>query len=274
MSNYDVIGNIAIVKFRKEDKLKDKKKFAGKFLKQHKNVKTVLEKSNKFSGRLRTQTTKYLAGEKTKEALYKENNCLFRLNVDSCYFSPRLASERLEVAKMVKKGEKVLVMFGGVAPFAIVIAHLSRAAKIVSVELGKECSKYAKENVNRNKLQDKVEIIQGDVRRVLPTMKENAKKSSIFGASKTKSFQGFDRIVMARPNLRSSFLDVGFPVVKKKGIIHYYGFCEEENKEKMLEMIKDEARKARRKIKILKVKKAGEIGTRKFRLRVDLKVLG
>ncbi|MBU1989047.1 MAG: class I SAM-dependent methyltransferase family protein, partial [Nanoarchaeota archaeon] len=135
MANYDVVGNIVIVKFSWDEKLKDKKRWAEKFLKEHKQIRTILEKSEKFSRRLRTQSTKFIAGEKTKEVLYKENGCLFRFNVDTCYFSPRLSSERKELASKVRKGEKVLVMFGGVAPFAIVIGKLSRAGKIVSVEL-------------------------------------------------------------------------------------------------------------------------------------------
>jgi tRNA (guanine37-N1)-methyltransferase len=260
MANYDILGNIAIVKFRRGEKVKDKKKIAERFLKEHAAIRTVLEKSNKFSGRLRTQATKYLAGEKTKEALYKENACVFRLNVDSCYFSPRLASERLEIAKMTKKGEDVLVLFSGVAPFSIVIGKHSKAKKIVSVELGRECCKYAKDNVKRNKLQDRVEIIQGDVRKILPKLK-------------IKTREKFDRIVMARPNLKDPFLDVTFPVVKKNGIIHYYGFYPEEEKEKMIEMIQEEAKRAKKKIRILRVKKAGEIGTKKYRFRADLKML-
>lgn len=254
MANYDVLGNIAIIKFPRGENQKNKKKFAEKFLKEHASVKTVLEKSDKFKGRLRTQNTKHLAGEKTKEALYRENDCLFRFNVDTCYFSPRLNSERKEIAEKVKKGESVLVMFGGVAPFAIVLGKLTKAKKIVSVELGKDCSKYALENVKRNKLNN-VEIIQGDVRKAVPKLKEK-----------------FDRIVMARPNLKDSFLDVAFKKIEKKGIIHYYGFYPEAEKSKMLGMISEEAKKAKKKIKILKTKKAGEIGFKKFRWRVDFKV--
>jgi len=209
-----------------------------------------------MSGRLRTPKTKFISGEKTKEALYRENGCVFRLNVDSCYFSPRLASERLEIAKMVKKNENVLVMFGGVAPFAIVIAKSGKAARVASVELGRECNKYALENVKRNKLRDRIEIIQGDVRKVLPRMKER-----------------FNRIVMARPNLKDSFLDVAFPRVKKNGVIHYYGFYAEDKINEIKELINNEAKRARRKIKILRVKKAGDIGVRKYRYRADLKVL-
>ncbi len=252
----DILGNIAILKFDWDEKQSTKKKEAGKFLKEHKNVRTVVEKSEKFSGRLRTMKTKWLAGEKNLEALYKENGCEFRLNVESCYFSSRLASERKKVAEMMKKGENVLVMFGGVAPFAVVIAKLSRASRIISVELGRECSKYALQNVKRNKLEKKIEIIQGDVRRIVPKMKEK-----------------FDRIVMPRPKLGDSFLDVAFPALKKGGIIQYYGFYSEKDADALKKLILDEAKNAGRKVKIMKIEKAGDIGMKTFRYRADVKVL-
>jgi len=255
MAKYDVLGNVAIFKFSRSDKLRDKKKIAEKFLKTHKAVSTVLEKVEKFKGRLRTLKTKYIAGEKTKEALYKENNCSFRLNVDSCYFSPRLASERKEIASKIKRGEGVLVMFGGVAPYAIVISKLSKAKRVVSMELGRACGVYAKENVKRNKVD--VELVQGDVRKKVSLLKGK-----------------FDRIVMARPRLKDSFLDVAFRKIKKSGIIHYYGFYEEKDaKSELKKLIMGEAKKAGKKVKIVKIKKAGDIAPYKYRYRVDFKVL-
>ncbi len=254
MANYDILGNIAILKFNKKTKREKKRKMADKFLKEHKSVSTILEKTGKFSGRLRKQKTNYLAGEKTKEALYKENDCIFRLNIDTCYFSPRLSSERKEIAEKIKKGENVLVLFGGVAPYVIIIAKQKKAKKITSIEISKECNKYAKENIKRNNA--KVELIQGDVRKVLPNLNEK-----------------FDRILMPRPNLKDSFLDVVFPKVKKNGIIHYYGFEHEKGLSKLKELILKEAKKAKRKIKIEKIKKAGEIAPYKFRYRADIKVL-
>ena len=254
MAAYDVIGNIAIVKFARGVKVSEKKKWGARFLKEHMAVRTVLEKAEKFSGRLRTLKTNYIAGEKTKEALYKENGCVFRLNVDNCYFSPRLSTERAEIASFVKKGERVLVMFGGVAPFAIVIGKMSKASEIVSVELGRECTKYAEENVRRNKLFGRVKIVGGDVRRKIPGMDK------------------FDRIVMARPNLKDSFLDAAFSVIRKGGVIHYYGFCSADEVGGLKELILGEAKNVGKKVKILKVKKAGEIGVRKWRWRVDLKI--
>jgi tRNA G37 N-methylase Trm5 len=87
MAPYDLVGNIVVVKFNEEDTSSCKKKWAREFIRKNKQVKTVLEKVGKFKGRLRVQKTKYVFGEKTKEALYKENGCEFRFNVDSCYFS-------------------------------------------------------------------------------------------------------------------------------------------------------------------------------------------
>lgn len=255
MANYDMMGNICLVKFNREEKIKDKKKWGEKFLSEHKQVGTVLEKSGKFSGRLRTQTSKFIAGEKTKEVLYKENSCLFRFNIDSCYFSPRLSADRKEIALKVKKGESVLVMFGGVAPYAIVIGKLSGAKEVISIELGRECTKYAKINVLRNKLEN-VEIVGGDVRRKVPELERK-----------------FDRIVMSRPNLKDSFLNVAFKAIKKGGVIYYHGFYYEFERKKLKEMVLSEARRARKKVRILGVKKvAGGIGVRKFRYRIDFKV--
>jgi tRNA (guanine37-N1)-methyltransferase len=256
----DILGNIAILKFDRTAKLVEKKKVAEQFLKKHKSVRTVLDYGTGFSGRLRTHTTKHIAGERTKEALYKENGCVFRFNVDSCYFSGRLSSERKEVAKKVKRGENVLVMFGGVAPFAIVIAKLSKAKKVVSVELGRECNKYALQNVKRNKLVGRVEIVGGDVRKKVPALKGKS-----------------DRIVMARPNLKDSFLDVAFSKIAKGGVIHYYGFSPAkgnvlEDVSDLKKLVLSEAKKARKKIKIVKIKKAGDIGPYRFRYRVDIKI--
>jgi tRNA (guanine37-N1)-methyltransferase len=264
MGSFDVLGNIVIVKFPKDMKVREKKKFAEKLLKKNKSVRTVLEKSEKFSGRLRTMKTSYVLGEKTKDALYRENSCEFRLNVDSCYFSPRLSTERKEIAEMIgksRKKERVLVMFSGVGVYPIVISKLSKkVSEIIGVELGRDCNRYGKENLKRNKIENVV-LVSGDVR------KKIGKEKKVSGK--------FDRIIMARPNLRDSFLDKAFEVSGKGTIIHYYGFCHElECKAGIFqELIEKEAKKAKKKVKILSIKQAGEIAPYKYRYRVDFKVL-
>lgn len=250
--SYDIIGNIAIMKFDKEDK-KKKLEIARKLLEERPSITSVLEKVERVKGKLRTIKTRLIQGKKTKEALYNENGCRFKLNVDRCYFSPRLANERLEIANRCRLQDRVLVLFAGVAPFSIIIAKKSHC-NVVSVELGKECSKYARENVRLNKLDNKVKVIQGDVRKL------------------DKLIEGkYDKIIMPRPQLKDSFLEYVWKFVKKGTEIYYYDFGKD--LEEILNKIEKEMKKADRKVKVIGFKKAGEIAPFKYRWRIDMAVV-
>ncbi|MFH1501201.1 MAG: methyltransferase domain-containing protein [archaeon] len=247
---FDIIGGIAILK--PEGKLKDRKKFAEKLLKERRSVKTVVEKSEKVQGRLRTPRFKHLAGVKTLETIHIESGCKFKVNLRNCYFSPRLSHQRLEIASQCKKKDKVLVLFAGVAPYSIVIAK-KKGCKVTSVELGRECSKYAKENVKLNKLSN-VEVVQADVK-------------------KMKLKEKFDRIVMPRPQLKDSFLEYIWPLTKKGTTVYYYDFARKQNLGKILENIYIGSKTAKKKVKILKVIKASEIAPYKYMYRIEFRVL-
>jgi len=279
-ASFDILGNIALVKFQYDVASKEKKKFAEKLLKEQRSIKTVLEKVGKFKGRLRKQTTRYIAGEKTKEALYKENGCVFRFNVDTCYFSPRLSNERYEISQKIKNGDEVLVMFAGVAPYSVVIAKNSKAGKVYSNEINREANKYAQLNIELNKLKGKVILLPGDIKRVVKKLKylshqpvpkkaANARKNFDVTLNIPKYF---DVIVMPRPQLKDSFLKEAFLLSKKDTMIFYYDFCKEEEIQNVIEKIQAEARKAKKKIRILKTKKAGEIAPYRYRIRVDFRV--
>ena len=203
--------------------------------------------------------TKHLAGEKNKEVLYRENNCSFRFNIDRTYFSPRLSNERKEISSLIKKDSEVLVMFAGVAPFSIVIAKNSKPKKVYSNEINREANKYAEMNAELNGVKNKIEFVNGDIKRIALKLKSQNKK--------------FDYIVMPRPNLKESFLEQAFMLSKKGTKIYYYDFCKVDEMGLIVEKIKQEAKKFRKKIKILKVKAAGETAPYKIRVRVDFEVL-
>jgi tRNA (guanine37-N1)-methyltransferase len=254
--SFNILGNLAIVNFPKKFTAIQKKKFANKILKENKAIKTILEKSGKFKGRLRKMQTKYIAGEKTKEVLYKENNCVFRFNIDTSYFSPRLSNERKEIASQIKKQDEVLVMFAGVAPLPIVVAKNSNPKSIISNEINREANKYAKLNIELNKLKNKIQLTPGDIKKVAQKLKKK-----------------FDVIVMPRPQLKDTFLEQAFKLSKKGTKIFYYDFCNANEINLIVKKIQEEAKKHKKKIKILNTKKAGEIAPYKVRCRVDFKVL-
>jgi tRNA G37 N-methylase Trm5 len=171
-----------------------------------------------------------------------------------------LSNERKEIAEILMKRKKkeILVFFGGVAPYAIIIAKNNPSACVVSVELNREASKYARLNMQLNKAKN-VEIVQGDVKRVISRFVHAGKK--------------FDAIIMPRPKLKESFLRYAFKVAKKDTLIIYYDFCDANKIGEIVEKIREESRKYRKKIKILKVKRAGEIGPYQYRVRIDFDVI-
>jgi tRNA (guanine37-N1)-methyltransferase len=257
--SFNILGNVAVVNFPRGTKSKEKKRFANEILSKNNFIKTVLEKSGNFHGRLRKMHTKYLAGVKNKEVLYKENNCSFRFNIDTTYFSPRLSNERKEISSIIKKDSEVLVMFAGIAPFSIVIAKNSKPKKVYSNEINREANKYAELNAEINGVKNKIEFINGDIKKIAVKLANQKKK--------------FDVIVMPRPNLKESFLKQAFMLSKKGTRVYYYDFCKVEETSLIVNKIKEEAGKYKKEIKILKVKFAGEIAPYKARVRVDFEVL-
>lgn len=255
MADYDILGNIAIMKG--EGKTKKEKLAEAKWLLKKPCISTVLEKATNVKGRLRTIKTKYLAGKKNLIAEHRENACLFRFNVESCYFSPRLSNERQAISKKIKSSDKVLVMFAGVGVYPIVIYKNSRAEKIVGVELGRDCCKYFYENLKLNKVPEgKIDVIRGDVKKKV-----------------NKTLGKFDVVIMARPNLKTSFLKYGLIACKKGTRLFYYGFTKDTEINDLVRGLIKEASELGRKIKLIEKKPAGEIAPYKHRFRIEFKVM-
>jgi tRNA (guanine37-N1)-methyltransferase len=253
----DIVGDIAILKFKKHTLWIIKKIKAYLFLKKTKNVKTVVEKTEKISGELRIPKTKYLAGVRTYTANYKENNCIFRFDINKTYFSPRLSNERKiiseEVAKSTKKNSKILVCFAGVAPYPIAIAKeikkQKKEAKIISNELNKDACIFAEENIRLNKLSDQIKIDCGNVKELSKKIKYK-----------------FDIILMPRPNLEETFLKEILKLSKKGTIIYYHGFG---TKEKVIDEIKQNTKN---RISKIIIRKAGDIGPNAYRWQASFRI--
>ena len=252
--SFDTIGNIAIIEIP-DALVKKEKLIANTLLNLHKNITTVAKKAGIHKGIFRTQKLKILAGKRTKEAEYKENNCRLRLHVEKVYFSPRLSTERKRIAEQVKHGEKVLVMFSGCAPYVCVIAKNTEAKEVVGIEINPVAHRYAEENVQLNKL-DNVRLYQGDVNKVLPKLKEK-----------------FSRIVMPLPKGGEDFLGLALSAAKKGAIIHFYDFLHQDEFKLAKEKIRKACKQAKKKCKIMRTVKCGEFGPRIFRISVDFRVL-
>ena len=75
---------------------------------------------------------------------------------------------------------------------------------------------------------------------------------------------------MPLPKDAGKFLDLAFSKIKKKGIIHFYYFLrEDEIPEIGIKKIKEQ----KKKFKLLRVVRCGQIAPRKYRVCFDIKVL-
>ncbi len=264
----DVVGDIAILKFSRYAIWPWKKFYAWRLLKTNRHLNVVLEKTSGFSGELRVQQTKWIAGEKRKDTVHRENDCSFYLDVDETYFSPRLSQERKivaeeiiqEIIKRKIKSPKILIMFGGIAPQVVVLAKMMKkqkvSAEMISSELNKRACEFASKNVLTNKVQDYVSIECGDSKKLCNDLSKKRKT--------------FDFVLMLRPNLEETFLDAALKVSKKGTLFYYHGFGEEE---KVRNEVLNDVKKAKKKITGFKIRKAGDIGVKKFRWNVNFRVL-
>ncbi len=254
VKSFDVLGSIAIIEIPKE-LVKKQELIAQALLKTHKNIRSVYKKSGIHKGIYRKQELKYLAGEKNKIADYTESGVKLSLDIEKCYFSPRLSNERLRIAKLVRAKEKVLVMFSGVAPYPLIIGKNSKAQKIVGIEINPTAYKFAVENVKKNKMQNKIELLKGDVKKKIARL--NMK---------------FDRIIMPLPKNAEKFLRQAFKLSKKGTTIHYYTFSRKDKLNISKEKLKEECSKLKKKCRILKVVKCGKHSPWVFRICIDFKL--
>jgi tRNA (guanine37-N1)-methyltransferase len=258
--SFEIIGSrekaVAIVEIPEE--LEGKKELiANAIMKLNKNVKSVLKKASGRKGELRLREYELIAGDKNTEVLHKEYGCLFKLDPQKVYFSPREANERQRIAKKVKAGENVLVMFSGILPFGIVIAkNQPKVKKVVGIEINPIAHEYAKENVRINKVSHLVIPMLGDVREKCKELKEK-----------------FDRIVMPLPFGSESFLDIAFKCLKNGGTIHFYSWGENKKVfENAIKIIEEEAKKANKKITIIEKRRLLQFKPRAYKVCIDFKV--
>ena len=211
-SSFDVIGNrdkaVAIIEI--PEALKKKKKIIAKALmKQHPNVKTVLEKASPRKGIYRTRMLKIMAGSRNTEVMHVENGCRFAVDPRKSYFSQRESTERARAASEIKEGEDVMIFFAGIGALPIVIAKKAKPGRCVGIEINPDAVDSFRKNIVLNKTPN-VEAVAGDVR------------------EKYAAFKGsFDRVLMPLPETSEEFLNEALAVLKPHGTVSVYFFAAE-----------------------------------------------
>lgn len=207
-SSYDIIGDIAIIRLTDSSK-KYGDVIAKTLMDIHKNVRTVLAQTGPVAGEFRLRVLEHVAGEHKTSAFHRESGCIFHVDVQKCYFSPRLFYERMRIAKQVKNGETVVNMFAGVGCFSIIIAKHANVSKVYSVDINPAAFDYMKENVRLNRVYGKVVPLLGDAKEIIEDRLRHVA----------------DRVLMPLPEKAFEYLPYALLALKENGgWIHYYDF--------------------------------------------------
>lgn len=251
---FDSFGNIAVIEIPKE--LNKRKKLIGTtLLALHPRFETVCSIESDHLGPYRVQKVKVIAGKKQTVATYKESGCTFLVPLGKVFFSPRLGGERLRIAQLIKPDEVVGAWFSGVGPYPVVFARHSKMQKCFAIELNPAAHSYAKRNLLLNKVKN-VELIKGDVKKVYKKFKNK-----------------FDRIAMPLPHTGYQFLKEALYCTKPNGMIHFYEIVVKDDFATPEKQIFDSAKKAKRKIEIVRKARVRQFSPTKEQVVFDIKLL-
>jgi tRNA (guanine37-N1)-methyltransferase len=217
-SSYDTIGTIAVVKMA-DEVVQYAPQIGKAIMATQSAIRTVCIDSGVIE-QFRTRNIKIVAGEKTTETLHKEYGLVFKMDLRKVFFSPRLATERENVARQVRPGEVVIDMFAGIGPFPIMIAKSHSPKMVYAVDMNPEAIAYMKDNIVLNKVAN-VTPVEGDAR------------------EKIRELEPADRIIMNLPHDAHGFVADALRALKPGGIIHYYEIMEEPQVQQRLSEIAD-----------------------------------
>jgi len=259
--SFDIVGDIAIIKVP-PDLDGRKEPIARAVMAVNRSVKTVLNQTSPVTGEFRIRELEHVLGERKTWTLHREYGCVFKVDLEKVYFSPRLSFERMRVGKLVGEGEVVVNMFAGVGCFSIIIAKHSPVRMVYSIDVNPEAVQLMRENIFLNRVEERVEAIEGDaeevVRERLPCLA--------------------DRVLMPLPEKAYEYLDTAVKALKEgRGRVHYYDFVHAGREEKPINKLIEKTSKRLDELgvehEITSSRVVRTVAPRLYQIALDIKVL-
>lgn len=250
-TSYDIVGDIILIKLP-NDLIKYQQAIGEALLRAHKNIRTVC-RIEPVSGELRTRYVVVIAGEHRTVTTHKEYGLSFLVDVQSTYFSPRLASERRRVTSLVQQKETIVDMFAGVGPFSIIIARYAHPKLVYAIDKNTEAVRLAKENVRKNHVLDRVEVIQADAIDIAQVVPEKA-----------------DRIIMNLPFSALRFFSSALQIAHNNCMIHYYDIAKDEEIQGRIDSLKEIANDCSFELSHFSIRKMKTYAPREFYIGIDI----
>jgi len=226
--SFEIVGDIALIKDASEE---EARRVASALMATNKSIKTVIIPVSDVQGEYRTRRFRHVAGEERTTTIHKEHGMRYRIDLEGAYFTPRLGTERLRIANLVRPDDVVLDMFAGVGPFALLLAR--RCRWVVAMDKNPIAVRYLKENASLNKVEN-IDILEGDAIDLALRYRNSA-----------------DHVIMNLPNSASLFLSSAIRAAKEGGTVHYYCIAPEDNLYRDESLIREVAERMGFRIEVL-----------------------
>lgn len=261
---YDIIGDIAIIKIPKGNR-NIETLIANYILSKCRGIKVIATQIAPACGSHRIQKFKVIAGENRTETIYKESGCIFKLDINKVFFTPRLMYERIRIAKLVNLGEVIVNMFAGVGTYSIVIAKHAKPSLIYSIDVNPDAYSYMLQNIRINKVANVVVPILGDAREIIVKRLMNTA----------------DRVLMPLPELAKTYISYAVLALKHEGgYIHVYDVYHRNRGESINDLfnraIKDYATILNSKVKDVEfkfIRATRKVGARLYQVVMDIHII-
>lgn len=219
VSAFDQIGDIIVIRI--PPSLYHKRSDIGRvLLNDIKIANRVFCQRTDIKGEYRTRSLELIAGHGDTATIYRENGCVFKVDVEKVFFTPRLATERARIAAKVKPGEIILNMFGGVGVYSVQMAKKTPCV-VYNVDINPQATRLCIHNTQQNRLSGSVISITADASQICQSLPDT-----------------FDRVVMPLPERTDEFLEDAITCIKNTGTIHYYSHVHADRKQDAVAVLK------------------------------------
>jgi tRNA G37 N-methylase Trm5 len=288
--HYDVIGDVALLHSVSTTDPSQLQQMGQTILDKNKAIKIVALRNSNLTGPERAAgTLQILAGPTNRSPLittHREYGVACIVDLQATFFTPRMGPERLRICQQTARGERVLVLFAGVALEALQLAARTEAASVTAIEQNRTavaCARRSHQLLERNRkgvrcpgAAERLTILEGDCLELLPTLERNYYNRVLAPRPKEGSLDGDQPGETNDTAGGGDFFVALLPVLKRDGgECHWYDFCADHefpSCKRTCDFLARHCREQQLKMEVLHVANAGSVAKRQLRVCVDFRV--
>ncbi len=164
--SFDVVGDVVLLRI--PEALEPRSAEIGSALLSFVPGARLVGADRGVHGPERRRSVERIAGTGTWRTRHRENGLEFDVDLESAYFSPRLAREHELVAADVRAGDRLYDLCCGVGPFSVLIARDGRARAITAVDSNPAATSLLRSTLGRYPFGSKVEVVDGTLESFVP----------------------------------------------------------------------------------------------------------